>query len=175
MILSMNNLIAEGGFSDIFAIDSQVFKIFISSRHTRCAQNDRGEVENDFRRQAFRSELHAWQIASKHDILRNFIPDFFGEIIIKQVENSNGVDISIHYLLECCYSMAKIDAPVSKFEALRGQFNQIEPMMHSVGIRHTIDMSGFLLDDVTKIKLIDFATEDAYYNAECAWIASTQE
>ncbi len=172
MNLSTKNIIAQGSFADIFAYDDRVYKIYISRTHPRCNGRDRGEAENELRRIHFGSEFKAWEIASKNEELAAFIPRYYGRQDIEKVKNENGIDVSTNYLLDCCLSIAKVRARDKKFDKIRDNYPDVEAKFHQVGIMHTSDMSAFILDGGSTLKLIDFATEDAYYNTEISWLAS---
>ena len=172
MILNIENIIAQGGFADIFAYNDRVYKLFISRTNSRCEEQDRGEKENELRRITFSSELKAWKIANANEKLNDLIPKFYGQIGIEKVLGANDTDSSTDYLLDCCLSMERIKATDVKFDTIRAIFPNIESMFHQAGISYTIDMSAFVINNGSKIKLIDFATEAAYFNTEMLWINS---
>jgi hypothetical protein len=66
------------------------------------------------------------------------------------------------YLLDCCLYLEVIEGVAQKFSEVRNRFENLENELHAVGVRHTSDMSAFLIDVQPSIKLIDFAVNNAY-------------
>ena len=172
MRLNTEHIIGKGGYSDVFSIDERVYKLFISGAHPRCNQHGRGPLEDELRTNQFNSEFDAWEIASKSSRLVACVPRFYGRVKIDLVEDKNQRNLSNNYLLDCCLSIERIRLDDVKFDIIKSRFPWIEATFRQEGINHTRDMSAFLLDNGNKIKLIDFAVEDAYFNTELTWIAS---
>jgi hypothetical protein len=169
------SIINQGAFSDIFKLNSEnfVYKLFISQYHPKVEfDKEREKVEDQFRRLVFESEKKAYEIATVSQELSQYIPKYFGNVIIDKVWDLNENDISKCYLLDCCY----------KIEFIHGQKEDINPniphveriisLFHSNGIGYTEDSAAFYQDDESKIKLIDFATEKSYYQNEYKWLTT---
>jgi hypothetical protein len=166
--LNLQNRFDGGGYSDIFGIDERVYKLYISAANRRCNHDRPSHLENELRRINFQSELKVWEIASTRQDLRELTPVFYGRVQITNVIDQHGKDISNLYLPDCCYSMEWIRGNAQKFDLLSGKYPDVIPHFQNAGILHTIDMSVIIIKN--KIKLIDFAVRDAYFETEREWL-----
>ena len=170
-ILTQERQFPDGGFADVFFLqtENRVIKLFKSHKHPGVPP-ERGTYEDDLRRLAFKSENEAYRIITNHNKLKHFIPQFLGNPQLTQVRSLDGADVTERYLLDCCLHLEMIDGTAQKFSTVQNRFKELENELHAVGVRHTSDMSAFLINSPPEIKLIDFAVSNAYTETETQWI-----
>jgi hypothetical protein len=167
MRLIFDSSTVSGGFSDVFFDHNEmcVYKLFISYKHDPLNPG-RGPIEDELRREEFKSEIAAYERIFKSDQLRKFIPEFGGKVKVSEVVDQNGKVISERYLLDCCYKLEIVAGKHLKFQHAPQEFKWIEEKFHDVGVMYTEDMSCFIIDNEPRIKLIDFGIRPAYHEEE---------
>ena len=114
--------------------------------------------------------MTAYEIASKTAELIPYIPEYFGEIKIDKVLDSQSRDISNNYLMTCCYSIAFIHGSAAKLNHTFKHIQTIINLFSNNNIKFLLDATAFNQEDASQIKLIDFAVSNAYSETEAKWI-----
>lgn len=136
------------------------FKIFKSGKHPDHRDDPLSE---HLIRTYFRSEYHAYRIASQNPELARHVPVFHGIPKILSVVDANGLAVTDHFLLDCCLQFERLCGQDSKLAPYERQFphlQQFTNQLRAAGICHTLDASVFSPADAEAFKLIDFATRD---------------
>lgn len=175
LILRTQDRIGVGAFAEVFRHpqNGRVYKLFKQS-DTGNLLNDNSEHEPGMRRLVFQAEREAYVIAMRSDAIRPFIPTYYGTCEVDQVIDDDGSDISDQFMLECCYIVDFVEGDdtkltnnlVQQHEHLR----QLTAAMVENGITYWNDGAVFHPADPARTKIIDFAVNDAYGEAERALI-----
>ena len=129
--------------------------------------------ENELRREAFLSEVEAYEASMSSSDLRRIVPEFLGRRTVKRVRDASGKDVSDRFLLNCCFEMAWVEKrfvklcssgiPVVSLE----EYRRVVRMFERVGVRYITDASVAIDGQSGAIvSIVDFATCDAYQEAE---------
>lgn len=138
---------AEGAYGVVFFdTEGNAIKVF----------KNRGGVSREHVEAVFLSELRTFEIATSNELLKSYIPEFFGIIKCNCVLDATGRDISDAFHLDLSYKMKRVNG---SFEKTGLNDNDLRSKFHAAGIRHTKDAS--VLYEENKVKcLIDFAVEE---------------
>ncbi len=108
----------------------------------------------------FQSEVAAYNIGLKQPEIRSYIEHFRGPLLISEIVDANGKDISCDYHLDCAYSMTLLTGHEIKIGECRPELgDQIRTLFQRSGIQHMRDCSLFFDDDGSVKHVIDFALE----------------
>ena len=116
MTINLENFILneDGGFG-LIIIDKAsncVFKLFRSYKHKsidKLRKPCNWELKfNKFREQVYKNENNSYKTLQKSKLLKNFTPEYYGEVRIEKVVD-RGVDVSEEYLLNCCFKLEYIE------------------------------------------------------------------
>jgi hypothetical protein len=178
MVFQKNDYsISSGSHADVF-IDLKkkiAYKLFISYDHP-CMDGTGKETTGktnteEYRKKVFNTEVQAYLNAQKSDFLKTHTPTFLGTTQIESVKYGE-IDISNHYLLNCCYSMEFIDGSCEKLNLLNPELLQqlecnlsfkLDMLIEEFkvyGILYTLDSS--VIYNNAEFKIIDFGTIDPY-------------
>ena len=160
MVLSLSDRIGRGAFADVFAPlpGGKAFKLFRRRENTFLA----GVAPH-----VFRSETAALEIASRHPVLKDYVPKYYGPCSIERVVDMRGRSMNWRYWMSLCYGMERLakDPQERKFgsffETERwSEMAQLEAAFEEAGIRHLGDASVLHWKTGHPV-LIDFAISDA--------------
>lgn len=157
----------SGSFSDVYFLNNdRVIKVFKSINHPNLegVYEDRLDVENDFRVKVFESEFNAYEIANESEELVKHIPKFYGVKEISVVLDQQGKNISDWYLLNCNYEIELLEGNSTDFNSEDAEINRVIEKFIKNGVTYMQDSKVFT--DYEHLIFIDFATEEAYKNAE---------
>ena len=170
IVLSLDEHTKEGAFASVFCdIEQRIaYKAFKSHRHPSASwlSRERAIAEDELRRAVFRSQVRAYEIASHSESLSAIVPAFHGTTVIERILDEQGIPVSDHYLLECCYAMELIDGEPEKLRDGYAHVRRIKNYFRDAGIKFVDDASAFFQDNPHRIKIIDFAVADEYYKGE---------
>ena len=130
----------------IFDAEGNAIKVF----------KNRDDASREHVEAVFSSEVHAYQIATSNELLKSYIPEFFGTIKCDCVLDATGCDISDTFHLDLSYKMKRVNG---SFEKTGLNDNDLKSKFDAAGIRHTKDASVLYEDNKVKC-LIDFAVEE---------------
>ena len=130
--------------------------------------------ENELRKKVFSSEVEAYKkLMSSNIDLCGLAPDFRGVPKITKVLDFYGNDVSVSYLLDCCYDMELINGDFDKLlESGRPKnitpeaLSVIQEPFNNLGIMYMEDSSVTIDSSGNIVKIIDFAVSDEYQNGE---------
>lgn len=89
------DFIKKGAFADVLINKScnKALKLFISYNHSRLDGTGKEEIgkekTNNYRKKVFKTELEAYELANKSEILKNFIPTFYGQVKFEKILNND--------------------------------------------------------------------------------------
>ena len=161
MRLQLAHRRVRGSWADLFFPPSngRVYKLFRkpkAERWERCA------------RAVFEAEAQAYEIVHANFQLRRHTPKFFGRAKVDAVLDRGGRNQGYRYLLDCCYSIARLEGPDC---GVFGVPDSILPHMllllerfEEAGIDYVGDASVFGWGDPDTMQLVDFAVHDAAAN-----------
>ncbi len=165
-VLYLAHRFATGGFADLFSPPGAncVFKLF------KCRDQSGlpDPLEKDYslmRRAVCDSEIAAYCLLQSHADLARHAPKFFGRTTVSDVLNSEGHSTKHDYLLDCCYSMSRIEGQDEKISGGREDLPHVAQLLgrfRQIGISYLLDCSAFFLGDPNRICLIDFGIEDRH-------------
>lgn len=157
--------VTSGAYADVF-IDVQtakVYKAFISEpaggmRDTPKATLDAIRSEN------FKTQVDAYNIVASDEFLASHTPQFLGLAAVASVHDAAKRDVSVEYLLPCCYIV----------ECLEGKDEKLNPRADDapdhikvfvqrctgLGIGYLHDASVFNRSDAQRFRVIDFGTRE---------------
>ncbi len=164
--LRMQHQIGFGFFSTVFRhpYNGKVYKLFKVRGENDLL--DLGDQEPIRRRAVFKSEVAAYEIAMTVDAIRPLIPTFHGKVVVSQVLDAKGTDISDRYLLDCCYVIDYVEGDHAKFSrAIAAQYTHLQALtaaFEAHGIHHWHDGAVFNTADSALTKVVDFALKDEY-------------
>jgi hypothetical protein len=137
----------EGAYSFVFFdLEGNAVKIF----------KNRDDAPRKHVESVFLSEVEAYRIATSNELLKNYVPEFYGPVKCDGVLDAAGHDISASFHLDLAYKMRRING---RFEKTGLTDNELRSSFHTAGIRHTVDASVLYIDAQVKC-LIDFAVEE---------------
>lgn len=138
----------EGAYGTVFFTpDGRATKVF--KRRNDAPQSHATDV--------YESEVKAYELASSSSEIVNFVPQFYGRVIVAKIVNYLGQDISSEYELNLAYQMKKIDGDFIKHSCYS---TEIGDLFSRVGILHFTDTSVILDDKNNICCVIDFATQE---------------
>lgn len=167
----MATIIASGGFADIVDLgNGKVAKIFrrISHSHEEVSQ---WEDHNWITQQLFNAEVRAYDLIHNEDILRSYIPAYFGRIQVSELdlgsEHSNR-----HYLPDCAFVMERLCGEDKKVANIENQLKctivallgQIKKRIAGIDV---LDASCFIPGSRGDFTVVDFALWSGYPDAQC--------
>lgn len=168
MRLTIENF-KEGAFANVIldTPTNKAYKLFKSFLHPQTDKFDNREEEfNLFRRKVFHSEKDAYEIISKNAISKYF-PNYYPDVVIEQILDSTGNDVSNHYLLDCCLTLDLISGKSSKQNDIDIRdciyshginIDSVFIKLREIGVNFFIDADIFCNED--GIKIVDIATTD---------------
>ena len=137
----------EGSYGVVF-FDESGFAIKVFKRKI--------DVPEEHVQATFKSEVAAYEIASKTIELRPYVPEFFGVVNCTKIFDATGNEISNEFYLSLSYKMKKIDGI---FEKCGLQDDRLRAAFNSAGIFHTKDASVLFEDGAVKF-VVDIAIEE---------------
>ncbi len=171
--------IVPGGFADILidSNQSRAFKIFRSYDHPALegtGKEDIGAEEtNQYRRKVFESELEAYNLAQKSEVLLKHTPTFYGQVNFDNVFMGQQ-NVTNHYLKGCCFEMEYVPGICVKLENLKYNDQLIQHLEQSLKFDLKTILSEFYKLDIAYVYdssviynsqtfvVIDFATKDSF-------------
>lgn len=141
----------EGVYSVVFfSCDGKATKIF----------RKRPDAPRKHVEKVFNSEVRAYQIAQNDKNLRSLIPKFFGCVVVQQIKDRQGNDISSEFHLDLAYEMERIEGHFVKLGNLPSEMTKaVYQLFRLAGICHMCDAS--VTERCGNIeKVIDFAIEE---------------
>ncbi len=141
----------EGAYAVVFFdTDGKATKVF-RQRH----DVPREHIEN-----VFKSEVCAYRIAQIDQKLHSLVPNFLGEVVVEQITDAKGVDISPQFYLDIAYQMEKIEGDFVKIGSIPANIvKPVASVFKSAGIHHICDAS-VTIQDRCIVKVVDFATKE---------------
>lgn len=168
--MSLDTKFDEGSQAIVFLdrTNNFAYKIFKSFRHPNCDAEDGFEDKfNAYKRCVFNSEVEAYMLISKSDIVHYF-PRYYSNTVIEKVFDENGKDISYQFLLDCCLTLDLVNGSFDKQDniyiqqCVRGKGinleNDIFRKLNDIGVSFYIDSS--ICCNENGIKIIDIAIKD---------------
>jgi hypothetical protein len=134
-----------------FSPDGKATKIFYK-RTEACEQHVKD---------VFKSEVCAYTKISKIEDLKNLVPYFYGPVIVDEIVDTLGVDISHQFHLDYAYQMNQIPGQFVKIGTLTDSTirQNIIDRFKSFGINHVCDASVIVTNGMVTC-VIDFALKE---------------
>lgn len=109
----------------------------------------------------FRSEVEAYELASKNTDALRITPTFFGKVEIEEVFDEKGVNVTNNYHQKFAYKMSYENGSFVKINTIPDEEKKlIEDILHPLGIEYLMDSSVLLDDQERAICVIDFARKE---------------
>ncbi len=142
----------EGAYSLVFLTsDGLATKVF----------KRRPDASEQHVKDVFKSEVEAYNIASKIKELRILIPHFYGQITCSRITNEKGLDISGEFYLNYAYQTKRVFGSFRKFGDIpREKTQSVQDLFRLAGINYVLDSCVLLGDNDEITCIIDFATKE---------------
>jgi len=137
---------SEGAYACVFFSDGFAIKVF----------KNRTDAPREHVDQVFSSEVRAYEVATSDELLKTYVPQFFGKTCCGSIQDASGLDISNEFHLDLSYTMKFVDGV---FEKIGLNDPQLVQQFRLAGIRHTKDCSVVKENGAVKC-IVDFAMEE---------------
>lgn len=109
----------------------------------------------------FKSEVKAYELAQASERVKSLVPNFYGEVIIDNVLDEDGNDISDRFYLSMAYTMSFEEGTFRKISLVSEiEYNRIRADFVGLGINYFKDSSVTVDKNGSINKIIDFATQE---------------
>jgi hypothetical protein len=175
MVLQKSQNDESCGYAHIFidVANRKVHKLFKSFEHPDHKGEDIvkewGDITeaNNFNKKVFETERDAYINVQQSVILKKFTPTYYGIPLISQVIDERGIDISNHYLLDCCIAMEYIPGENMKLTFFNEEghlkeysvdYNELVNEFNNCGVKYLTDAQVIYNEDFFII--VDFGIVD---------------
>ncbi|WP_284179534.1 hypothetical protein [Rhabdaerophilum sp. SD176] len=135
--------------------------VFVDRVAARIRKIYRRKPDEKHTRNVFESEVHAYRLAMGSESLQALVPAHFRLCVPQRIFDSIGTDVTAEFFPDLAFEAEFVDGRFSKIGDIDSrEADKIRDAFHSVGIKHTIDMSVCVAPEGHVLKAIDFAVEE---------------
>lgn len=144
--------LSEGAYALVFVDRAQ--------KRIRKVFRRRADLSEAHCRQVFRSEVDAYEIASKDPDLASLIPTYYGTLTEQTVTDRDGNALTTEFNKDMAFEAACVEGIFQKISAASGEeTSRIVNLFRRKNIHHIID-SCVCLQEGKIVKLIDFSVRE---------------